>query len=129
MLPHYDVVSQMSGLQDRTARWTISCASGETTRIKLTPRLVSSDLRVQFEAETHGVGIALMPAPIVEALRNGPLEQVLPAWSATRHMIHPVYPPPRGMLPSARSLIGYLVVYMPSSLQKCKLAQLSPNRA
>lgn len=56
----------------------------------------------------HGIGIALLPEPIVSAaLRGKMLEHVLPHWSASEHLIHLVYPQPRGMLSSVRSLIDY----------------------
>jgi len=33
------------------------------------------------------------------------IERVLPEWSGARNILHLVYPTPRGMLPSVRSLI------------------------
>jgi len=63
--------------------------------------------------------VALLPEPIVSgAVQSGMLEVVLPDWSATTHVIHLLYPPPRGMLPSVRSLIDYLVLHLPASIQQ-----------
>lgn len=58
-----------------------------------------------------------MPELIVaEALRSRALEQVLPEWSAGENLIYLVYPPPRGMLPSVRSLIDHLVEHLPKAI-------------
>lgn len=117
-LANFAVMSQIAEQHEGSTQWQLSNAKGEFARIKLNPRLVSSDLRVQFEAAVNGIGIALMPEPIVaEALRTRTLELVLPDWSAPEHLIHLVYPPPRGMLPSVRSLIDHLVRHLPTSIQ------------
>jgi DNA-binding transcriptional LysR family regulator len=116
-LAAFDVVSQLGDHQEGAALWSVTHSSGEQARVRLNPRLVSSDLRVQHQAALHGIGIALMPEPIVaEALRSQALEQVLPAWSAGENLIHLVYPPPRGMLPSVRSLIDHLVEHLPKAI-------------
>jgi len=118
-LSRFDVVSQLGDQHEGTAQWTLASTSGETARVKLSPRLVSSDLRVQLEAVLHDIGIALMPEPIVaEALTSRALEQVLPDWTAPEHLIHLVYPPPRGMLPSVRSLIDYLMTHLPAAIHE-----------
>ncbi|MDM0018022.1 LysR substrate-binding domain-containing protein [Variovorax saccharolyticus] len=117
-MSNFDVVSQLGDQQDGVAVWSVTSSAGEQARVRLSPRLVSSDLRVQHQATLHGVGIALMPEPIVaEALRSRALEQVLPEWAAGENLIHLVYPPPRGMLPSVRSLIDYLVEHLPKAIQ------------
>ena len=83
------------------------------------PRSVANDLRLLLEAAIHGIGIALLPEPImVGALKTGLLTQVLPNWTTTTHHIYLLYPSPRGMLPSVRSLIDYLLVHLPASIQK-----------
>lgn len=116
-LANFPVMSQIVDQQEGTAHWALASTAGDVARIKLNPRLVTSDLRVQFEAARQGIGIALMPELIVaEALRTRLLERVLPAWSAPPHVIHLIYPPPRGMLPSVRSLIDYLVNHLPATL-------------
>ena len=81
--------------------------------------MVANDQRLLLEAAIHGIGIALLPEPIVAAaIRAGQLEQVLPDWTTTTHHIYLLYPSPRGMLPSVRSLIDYLLLYMPASIQE-----------
>jgi DNA-binding transcriptional LysR family regulator len=121
-LSRFDVVSQLGDHQEGAAVWTVANSStGEQARVRLNPRLVSSDLRVQHQAALHGIGIALMPEPIVgEALRQRSLEQVLPDWSAGENLVHLVYPPPRGMLPSVRSLIDHLVEHLPKVIHEAK---------
>ncbi|MBK1693374.1 hypothetical protein CKO09_01280 [Chromatium weissei] len=91
----------------------------ETASVQVSPRLVTNDLRLLLKAAIHGVGIALLPEQIVaNALKTDLLTQVLPNWTTTTHHIYLLYPSPRGMLPSVRSLIDYLLIHLPISLQK-----------
>ncbi len=115
-LAKLQIISGLAELQDRVAYWTLF---QETQRevVQLVPRLVSGDLRVQLEAAIHGIGVALMPEPLVSAaLRANDLEQVLPQWCAAEHVVHLTYPKPRGMLPSVRSMIDYLMIHMPAAI-------------
>jgi len=118
-LAEFDTLSRPGDGYDGRARWILVDAAGSETVVTHTPRLLSDDLRMQFEAAVHGIGIALLPEPIVAAsVRSGALKQVLPDWTGTTHLIHLLYPSPRGMLPSVRSLIEYLTVHLPASIQE-----------
>jgi DNA-binding transcriptional LysR family regulator len=116
-LARCEIMTSTAFVHDAAARWQLSATDGRQQQVQLTPRLVSSDLRVQLEAAMRGVGIALLPEPVVaSALLAGQLERVLPDWSGPHNVVHLVYPPPRGMLPSVRSLIDYLVHHLPSRI-------------
>ena len=112
-----DCVSGIADLHDGDTRWELVYSTAESQLVYLKPRIISSDLRVQFESAAHDIGVALLPEQFVSsALRTGHLEQVLPDWSAHEHIVHLVYPTPRGMLPSVRSLIDYMLVHIPASI-------------
>ncbi|MFS2101902.1 LysR substrate-binding domain-containing protein [Variovorax sp. Varisp85] len=114
-----DTFGRPGDVHDGHARWTLTESSGQVAVVSHFPRLSSDDLRLQLEAAIHGIGVALLPEPIVSAcVRSGTLEIVLPQWSAASHVIHLLYPPPRGMLPSVRSLIDYLSVHLPASIHE-----------
>jgi DNA-binding transcriptional LysR family regulator len=118
-LARFEILASTDDVHDAGARWTLENGDGESQQLLLTPRLVSGDLRVRLEAATHGIGIALMPEPVVSAaIRTGLVQRVLQDWTAAHHIVHIVYPTPRGMLPSVRSLIDYLVIHVPVSLQE-----------
>src|SRR6516162_2380700 len=90
-----------------------------TQQIQLKPRLVTSELRTRLQAAIHGVGIALLPEQVVFApLKERLIERLLPEWSGAKNILHLVYPTPRGMLPSVRSLIDYLLIQVPAWLQE-----------
>jgi DNA-binding transcriptional LysR family regulator len=112
-LSDFDTMGWIADMHEEYARWDLANPAADTQQVQLKPRLISGDLRVQLEAAKHGIGIALLPEPIVStALHAKLLEHVLPNWSAPEHIIHLVYPPPRGMLPSVRSLIDYLTIHL-----------------
>nr|WP_315594154.1 LysR substrate-binding domain-containing protein [uncultured Cupriavidus sp.] len=118
-LAELDTLSRPSDAHDGSASWILVDFSGEKTVVNHSPRLVSGDLRMQYEAAVHGLGVALLPEPIVAAsVRDGALKHVLPDWTGTMHLVHLLYPSPRGMLPSVRSLIDYLTVHLPASIQE-----------
>ena len=72
-----------------------------------------------FQAAVHGIGIALLPEQVISApLKERLVERVLPEWSGAKNILHLVYPTPRGMLPSVRSLIDYLLIYVPAWLRE-----------
>jgi DNA-binding transcriptional LysR family regulator len=67
----------------------------------------------------RGIGIALLPEQVVAApLKEGFVDRVLPEWTGAKNVLHLVYPTPRGMLPSVRSLIDHLLIHVPAWLQE-----------
>jgi DNA-binding transcriptional LysR family regulator len=118
-LPRFDTLGRTADLVDGRVRWELVNATSGPVLVHHSPRLISNDLGLQLEAAIHGIGITLLPEPVAAAsLRAGLLEQVLPAWAAPSHIMHLLYPSPRGMLPSVRSVIDYLMVHLPPSIQE-----------
>jgi DNA-binding transcriptional LysR family regulator len=116
-LPKFDTVASTDDVFDGGARWKLTNLDGRTQHIQLKPRLATSDLRVRLQAAIHGIGIVLLPEQVVAApLREGLIERVLSEWSGAKNILHLVYPTPRGMLPSVRSLIDYLMIHVPAWL-------------
>jgi DNA-binding transcriptional LysR family regulator len=61
-----------------------------------------------------GLGIALLPEPVVRAdIQSGALQQVLPAWTLPLGVFHLVFPTRRGLLPSVRAFIDFLAERSP----------------
>ena len=118
-LPKFNTVASIDDIFDNGARWSLTDLDARSQQIALRPRLVTSDLRVRLQAAIHGIGIALLPEQVVVApLKDRLVERVLPEWSAAKNILHLVYPTPRGMLPSVRSLIDYLLIHVPAWLQE-----------
>jgi len=118
-LPKFATVASIDDIFDRGARWNLTNLDNRAQHIELKPRLVTSDLRVRLQAAIHGIGIALLPEQVVSApLKEGLVERVLPELSGAKNILHLVYPTPRGMLPSVRSLIDYLMIHVPAWLEE-----------
>jgi DNA-binding transcriptional LysR family regulator len=118
-LPKFNTVASTDDIFDGGARWTLTNLANRTQQIELKPRLVTSDLRVRLQGAVRGIGIALLPEQVVASpLREGLVERVLPEWSGAKNILHLVYPTPRGMLPSVRSLIDYLLIHVSAWLQE-----------
>jgi DNA-binding transcriptional LysR family regulator len=118
-LPKFDTVASTDDIFDGGARWNLTNPDNRTQHIELKPRLITNDLRVRLQAATRGIGIALLPEQVISGpLKEGLVEQVLPEWSGAKNILHLVYPTPRGMLPSVRSLIDYLLIHVPAWLRE-----------
>jgi len=118
-LSKFNTVASTDDIFDNGARWNFTNLGSRTQQVEVKPRLVTSDLRTRLQAAIHGIGIALLPEQVVStALKEGLIERVLPEWSAAKNILHLVYPTPRGMLPSVRSLIDYLLIHVPAWLQE-----------
>jgi DNA-binding transcriptional LysR family regulator len=106
-------------VRDGQARWELSSPNGAVCVVSHCPRLITNDLRLQLETATSGLGIALLPEPIVAAsIKSGLLEHLLPGWAATPNALCLAYPSPRGILPSVRSLIDYLLANLPATIHE-----------
>jgi DNA-binding transcriptional LysR family regulator len=118
-LPKCNTVASTDDIFDGGARWNLTNLASRTQHVELNPRLVTSDLRVRLQAAIRGIGIALLPEQVVAGpLKERLVERVLPEWSGAKNILHLVYPTPRGMLPSVRSLIDYLLIHVPAWLQE-----------
>jgi DNA-binding transcriptional LysR family regulator len=118
-LPKFNTVASTDDIFDGGARWNLTDPDSRKQHIELKPRLVTSDLRVRLQAAIRGIGIGLLPEQVVAApLKEGLVDRVLPEWRGARNILHLVYATPRGMLPSVRSLIDYLLIHVPAWLQE-----------
>jgi DNA-binding transcriptional LysR family regulator len=99
--------------------WKFVAAAGPPAEVSLRPRFLCSDYSVQYEAALGGVGVALLPLRVVLlGMRQGKLVHVAKEWSSQELSIYLAFVGRRGMLPSVRALIDYLVEHMPTVLQE-----------
>lgn len=106
------IIARPTDLQDETARWSMvqEDSDDRAHRIQLKPRLVTGDLQIQLEAARQGIGLALLPESLVgDDLSQGRLARVLPDWFTPEYSVFLIYPTPRGILPSVRSFIDFVM--------------------
>lgn len=97
--------------------WTLTSTDGRTMKVSHRPRLLCSDFTVQYQAALGGVGIALLPQRVAwRGLKEGTLVRVASQWGTPEQDIHLVFASRRGMLPSVRALIDFLVEQVPMAL-------------
>jgi DNA-binding transcriptional LysR family regulator len=114
-------------IHDGSGRWLLHDAEHHEILLAHTPCLISDDLSMQLDSAVNGLGIAMLPEPIViESVRTGALETILPSWAGPSHLIHLVYPKPKGMLPSVRSVIDYLSLHLPELIKAGTLIKETP---
>lgn len=91
--------------------WTLFGPEQAQAIVHHSPRFVTTDMLALRSAAVAGVGVAQLPLMMVrEQLQDGSLLRIVPQWVPRRETIHAVFPTRRGLLPSVRTLIDYLVL-------------------
>ena len=99
------------GPPHREHSWQLSGPDGAVATIHHQPRLVTDDMIALRLAALSGVGIAQLPVMMVaDELRRGGLLRLVPDWAPKSGIVHAVFPSRRGLLPSVRRFIDYLVM-------------------
>ncbi|HAU4899801.1 TPA: LysR family transcriptional regulator, partial [Aeromonas hydrophila] len=90
--------------------WSLFGPQGAHADLIHQPRFVTTDMVALRSAALAGVGVVQLPLLMVqEQLTAATLVKVVPAWEPKSELIHAVFPSRRGLLPSVRALIDYLV--------------------
>ena len=119
-LAHHTTLSMSE--DDARQRWDLHDANKEVRRVELKPRVSGFDFPMLMAMAKQGMGITLLPETIcAEAVRNGELEVVLPAWRLPMGICHAVFASRRGLLPAVRMFIDHLAEAMPPLLEASRL--------
>jgi DNA-binding transcriptional LysR family regulator len=98
------------GPPHRDHTWQLSHGDGRTAAVRHAPRLVTDDMMALREAAYAGVGIVQLPMMMIwEDVGAGRLIQILPQWRLPVGIVHAAFPSRRGLLPSVRTLLDFLV--------------------
>jgi DNA-binding transcriptional LysR family regulator len=90
--------------------WRLAGPGGAIAAIPHQPRLVTEDMVALRLAALGGIGVCQFPTLMVrEDLKAGRLVDILPEWAPPAGIIHAAFPSRRGLLPSVRTLIDFLV--------------------
>lgn len=90
--------------------WELHGPDGASVRIAHKPRLVTDDMAQLLHAAIEGVGIVKLPTMVVDPhIASGALVDITPEWKPRGGIVHAVFPSRRGLLPSVRSFIHFLV--------------------
>jgi DNA-binding transcriptional LysR family regulator len=100
----------LSFLEDaRRPTWALIGPNAARTTVSFDPILRSSDFTVLLKAAAAGLGIALLPAEVVEDdILAKRLIRILPDWHSEEVTVHLVFATNRGIVPAVRVLIDYL---------------------
>lgn len=98
------------GLPHQSHEWHLNGPNGVSVSIPHRPRYITEDMVALRLAALRGVGIVQMPSLVINNdLSEGTLVDVLPEWAPEPGLIHAVFPSRRGLLPSVRALLDFLV--------------------
>lgn len=90
--------------------WTLLGPEGAQATVNHHPRLVTRGMPMLRSAALTGIGVAQLPMMLVhEHLARGELIRLLPQWAPPTEIIHAVFASRRGLLPSIRLLIDFMV--------------------
>jgi DNA-binding transcriptional LysR family regulator len=98
------------GPAQREHSWQLRHEDGRTATVRHTPRLVTDDMSALRDAAYAGVGIVQLPMMMIwEDLAERRLIEVLPGWHLPAGIVHATFASRRGLLPSVRALLDFLV--------------------
>ncbi len=89
--------------------WQLESEDGGTRAVRIMPRMGCADMMAVRQAAIDGLGVAILPDHVCrEALSDGRLVRVLPAWHGLKGIVHLVFTTRRGLPPAVRALIDHL---------------------
>lgn len=90
--------------------WNLFNSNQDSFTVKLEPRITTTDLNTLHLATLEGLGVSKLPEQLItKDLEEGRLIRVIPEWEPTPELIHLVYTSRRGLLPSVKALIDFLI--------------------
>lgn len=99
------------GPLNREHVWHLSGPDEASVRIPHKPRLVTDDMSQLLYAAMEGVGVVQLPDIVADdAIASGALVNLLPDWTPAAGAVQAIFASRRGLLPSVRSLIDFLVM-------------------
>lgn len=110
--PVPEALSEHDGLMTNLTmkRWRLGDASGRIVEVAPQPLLYADESVSLMKAAEAGLGIVCLPEMIsAQAVNEGRLVRVLPAWIAGSVMTTILTPHKRGQLPAVRAVIDFLM--------------------
>lgn len=106
----------LSGSGDE-AVWKLRSASGQQSIVPFAPRLRSDNMETLRLAAIAGLGIVGLPGYLCRAdVERGALQRVLADWGAGDAGITLLMPTRRGLLPSVRAFVDFIVAEYPPTV-------------
>lgn len=94
--------------------WFLETDDGRTHTLRHEPRIGCADFSAVRAAALAGLGVALLPDHTCrQALAEGKLARVLPAWRGMKGLVHLVFTTRRGLPPAVRKFIDGLAAGFP----------------
>lgn len=98
------------GSSHNSFEWNLLGPNGTTAEIPYQPLLITEDMVALRLAALQGIGVCQFPTMVVrDDIKAGRLVDLLPDWAPRSGIIHAAFPSRRGLLPSVRALLDFLV--------------------
>lgn len=105
-----DLPSMDLGTPQNDHVWHLIGPDAAKVAIHHHPRFITQGMFALRTAAIAGVGIVQLPQMMtLDHIKRGELLRVLPDWAPRREVIHAVFASRRGLLPSVRALLDFLV--------------------
>lgn len=96
----------------RRTPWLLQ-SGGESVEVAVSSRLLVNDFDLLRQTVVAGLGIGLLPEPdCAQALADGRLKRILPAWTGVETPIHAVYPSLRHLSSKVKAFVDHLQARM-----------------
>jgi DNA-binding transcriptional LysR family regulator len=110
------------GPVQRNYQWHLEHTDGHMASVPHLPRLVTDDMAALRDAALAGVGVVQLPTMMIwRQVESGELIHVLPDGRPRAGIVHAVFPSRRGLLPSVRTLLDFLVTECAEARRKASI--------
>jgi DNA-binding transcriptional LysR family regulator len=97
--------------------WHLEIEGGRKHVLRVQPRLGCEDMAAVRDAAVNGLGVAILPDHVCrQAIDEGKLVRVLPAWRGLQGIVHLVFTTRRGLPPAVRALVDHLAANFPRDI-------------
>jgi DNA-binding transcriptional LysR family regulator len=106
--------------------WHLEMDGDRKHVLRVEPRLGCEDMAAVHNAAVDGLGVAILPDHVCfEAMKQGKLVRVLPAWRGLQGIVHLVFTTRRGLPPAVRALIDHLAANFPRDVSADRMSGYS----
>ena len=99
--------------------WHVRASDGRSAAVSFRPKLRSNDAQLLCRLAIAGLGVAALPLPLCrDAIAQGQLIRVLPAWHIPQETLSLVYPSQRGMTQALRATVDFFADTLPGYLNE-----------
>jgi len=117
-LNELDTITSMGDKLEGPITWELFGPNKQKKSVIVNPKLRSRDIGLQLHGVVNGLGIGLIPEPYADTYeQKGYLIKIFPGWYTESFSVKVEFLARKGLLPSVRSCLDFIVENLPKTFQ------------